>query len=388
MNHADFEQNSSGTLVLSQDGVLAFLPNTLPPALDWSAIARPLARAQAAIGELKGVCRRVGNPYILIRPMQRNEALTSSSMEGTYTSDDDLVIADAGLGANPDDDTREVANFIRALSYCLDKIKDEPILNKHLCESHRILLSGLSPSRGANKLPGEFKRTQNMIGGKTLTTARFIPAPPIETLGSMGSLEKYINRGGDDDSDKLIDMALAHYQFETIHPFADGNGRLGRMLCSLMAVKSGLLELPTLYLSPVIEARKDEYIDAMYAVSARSAWSEWLVFFLSVIEQSCSLTIKTIDRVINLQAEYRKLVQDNIRTGKALTIVDLLFESPVVNVSLVSKTLSVSDQAARKLLARLCEVNILKEHKNIYPRIYLAHGIIAATRPRPFDSQN
>jgi Fic family protein len=384
MKLEDFANSPSGQLVLTQDGAQAFLPNSLPPNLDWSALARPLARAQAAIGQLKGVCRRVANPYILIRPMQRNEALTSSSMEGTHTTDDELVIAEAGFDENPDDDTREVSNFIRALSHCLKRIEDEPILNRHLCEAHHILLSGLSPARGANKLPGEFKRNQNMIGGKTLATARFIPTPPSHTPNCMSNLERFINRDVDKNSDPLIDIALAHYQFETIHPFADGNGRLGRMLSSLMAVKSGLLDLPTLYLSPVIEARKDEYIDAMYAVSARSEWTNWLVYFLSVVEQSCSLTIATVDRVIDLQKNYRDLVQEKINSANALKIIDMLFETPAVSVARVRERLSMSDVGARKLLGRLCDEEILVEYTKVYPRVFLARGIISATLPRPF----
>lgn len=383
MRYDDFRKSPSGILVPTLFDAMAFVPNPLPPKLDLGEIAVPLSWATAAIGELKGACRRLSNPYMLIRPLQRSEALTSSAMEGTFTTDDELLLTDAGIQSKPSDQTREVNNYIRALSKAINDIRDAPITNRHLRDAHMTLLSGMSHHRGANKLPGEFKRDQNMIGGQTLEVARFIPPPPQQTLDCMSALERFINEPDNQNSAPLIDIALAHYQFETIHPFADGNGRVGRMLISLMAVKSGLLEMPALYLSPAIELRKDEYIDLMYAVSARGAWGDWLRFFFDVVCASCRSTIATVDRVIRLQEEYRLNSNRLGNSANALALVDMLFERPVVTARDVSERLHITDQGARKLLSRLCEVQVLTEYKAVYPRAYLAHEIIEATKVRP-----
>jgi Fic family protein len=382
MRYADFETSPAGHLVPTLYNERAFVPNQLPPRLDLGQLTVPLSKAMQAIGELKGACRRLSNPYILIRPLQRSEALTSSAMEGTYTTDDELLLADSGLQTRQSDETREVNNYIRALSAALYAVRDEPITNRRLREAHGTLLSGLSGTRGANKLPGEFKRDQNMIGGLTLQTARFIPPPPQQTLDCMSALERFINEPDNQNSVPLIDIGLAHYQFETIHPFADGNGRVGRMLISLMAVKSGLLDAPTLYLSPVIEGRKDEYIDLMYAVSSKGAWADWLRFFFDVVAESCAITIATIDRLLKLQENYRKTVAETVRSANALALIDMIFEKPLVSVKEVSERLRLTDPGARRILSKFCEMDILYEYTGIYPRAYLAHGIVDATRVR------
>ena len=382
MRHADFETSPAGQLVPTLDGEKAFVPNALPPKLDLGRLAVPLSKAMQAIGELKGACRRLANPFILIRPLQRSEALTSSAMEGTFTTDDELLLADSGLQTSPSDETREVNNYIRALSAALKAVRDEPITNRRLREAHGTLLTGVGGQRGANKLPGKFKCNQNMVGGHNLQTARFIPPPPQQTLDCMSDLERFINEPDTVNGSPLIDIGLAHYQFETIHPFADGNGRVGRMLISLMAVKSGLLDTPTLYLSPVIENRKDEYIDLMYGVSSSGAWESWLKFFFAVVVESCAVTIATVDRLLKLQDEYRAIAAETVRSANAMALIDMLFEVPVVTAREVSERLKLTDPGARKLLSRLCDAGLLHEYQGVYPRAYLAQGIIAATRIR------
>jgi len=382
MLYRDFEQSPSGKLVPTLFNQFAFLPNPLPPQLNLGEIALPLAEAMAAVGELKGACRKLQNPFILIRPMQRREALTSSAMEGTFSTDDELVLAEAGLSRSQSDDTHEIFNYTRALSAALERAQTEPITNRMLRDAHRTLLSHVSRHRGRNKLPGEFKRDQNMIGGATLETARFIPPPPADTANAMSALERYINRDNAQPSEALIDIALVHYQIETIHPFADGNGRVGRMLIALMTVNSGLLQMPALYLSPVIERHKDAYIDAMYAVSARGEWAAWLKFFFNVVTQSCRETIETIDRLLALQSKYRATASSQIRSANVLTIVDMLFDSPVLAPRQIVERLGISDVAARNLLAKLCTLDILEEVADIYPKAYIAWEILHAARPK------
>lgn len=380
MKYSDFDTSPSGHLVSTLYGERAFVPNPLPPKVELGELALQLGEAMAAIGELRGACRRLPNAYILIRPLQRREALTSSAMEGTFSTDDELILAEAGLSKSPSDDTREVNNYMFALSEALSRIKTEPISNRLLRDAHRTLLSRMSKHRGANKLPGEFKQDQNMIGGRTLDTARFIPPPPKIAIDCMSDLERYINREEVTDSQALIDIGLVHYQIETIHPFADGNGRVGRMLMSLMAVKSGLLEVPALYLSPVIERDKDAYIDFLYNVSAHGSWHSWLDYFFEVVTRSCKETVATIDRLIMLQDDYRQIAS-NIRSANALTIIDMLFESPVTNPKRIVDRLGISDVAARNLLKKLCDLGILFEYTGVYPKAFIAFGISEAAKP-------
>lgn len=379
MNYDDFTR-PSGTFAPTLDGIRAFLPAPLPPDLDKGALADAIGDARAALGELRGACRRVQNPMILIRPLQRREALTSSAMEGTYSTDDELVLAESGLEPSPSDETREVANFVRALSGMVERTRAEPITNRLIRDSHRVLLSGLSRHRGAHRHPGDFKKDQNMIGGRDLRNARFIPPPPRETLDAMSALERYINRQPTaGPGQALVDMALVHYQFETIHPFADGNGRVGRMLISLMALHGGLLDMPALYLSPVIEGRKDRYIDLMYGVSARSEWTPWIEFFMSAVCDSAQQTIATLDRLIALEGAYRDRVS-SLKSGNYASVVSMLFENPVVTPKGIATRLELSDMGARKILVKLEELGILREVPRLYPRAYIAEGIMRAAR--------
>lgn len=381
MKAENFTAPESGKLVPTMEGQKAFVPAVLPPKIDLNGIAICMGEAMQAIGELKGACRRLSSPYILIRPMQRQEALTSSAMEGTFTTADNLVLAEAGLEHDTDDSTREVVNYLRALNESLDMLKELPISHRVIKRAHEILLSGLSSARGAQKKPGEYKSDQNWIGGRTIQVARFVPAPPAETQICMDELERYINREDTSFPTPLMDLALVHYQIETIHPFSDGNGRVGRMLISLMAVQSGLLEMPVLYISPTMERDKDSYIDLMFNVSAKGDWTPWLEFFFLKVCEACRETVATIDRLIDLQSEYRQIAGEAVRSSNILAIVDMLFEVPAISVGEVCAKLGLTYAGARKAIARLIELNILIEVPNSYPKTFLAPAIIHAARP-------
>ncbi len=201
----------------------------------------------------------------------------------------------------------------------------------------------------------------------------------------MDALERYLNREDRAFPTPLIDLALAHYQFEAIHPFADGNGRVGRMLISLMAVESGLLEMPALYISPVMERQKDHYIDLMFRVSAENAWADWLNFFFGCTVESCHETIRTIDRVIELQNDYRMRAGAAMRTGSGITLVDKLFEQPAITVADAEQTLGVTYAAARKVIDRLVDAEILEEFAGTYPKVFIARGIVRAASPQQYD---
>lgn len=247
-------------------------------------------------------------------------------------------------------------------------------------------MSGLDPRRGANKRPGEYKTDQNAIGGRTLDDARFIPPPPGESRRCMDELERYINREDRGETPAILDLALVHYQLETIHPFADGNGRVGRMLISVMAVERGLFEMPILYMSPAFEANKDAYIDLMFDVSAPGKWNDWVVFFFKMICESAGETIATIDRLIALQQKYRDDAAAATRSANAVNLVDYLFERAVVSVPEVQKHLGVTYRTARNVIDKLVDVEILREVPGYYPKLFIAFGILRVAQPaRPED---
>ncbi|MEL6798776.1 MAG: Fic family protein [Pseudomonadota bacterium] len=381
VRHADFEDSPAGRLIPTVYNQKAFVPNPLPPKLDLSTVAIELANAMAAVGELKGACRLLANPYILIRPLQRLEAQTSSAMEGTFTTADDLVMAEAGVARSPSAEAIEVNNYSRALSWAVSEMENVPISVRLIEGAHRILLEHVGKSRGQDKQPGEFARDQNMIGGASIETARFVPPPPKETAEAMSHLERYINRDHRNPGAALIDLALVHYQFETIHPFADGNGRVGRMLISLMAISEGLLDMPILYMSPELEKEKDAYIDHMYDVSSKGAWEAYLKMFLRVTVASCRRSITTIDRILDLQKRYHDVARSKSRSNNMNAVVDMLFETPVIQPPDIIKRTGITDAAARNLLRQLTEAGILEESKVFYPTVWLAGELLDVSRP-------
>lgn len=375
MRYEDFAGSPSGRLVPTIENARAFVPNPLPPHLDLGRVTRPLGDAKLALGELRRACRGLSNPYLLISPLQRREALTSSAMEGTHTTANDLVLAEAGIDSrNPE--TVEVSNYITALRFALDEMRSIPISHRLIRETHRILLTDTIYGRGANKRPGDYKQDQNWIGGATVASARFVPPPPVESYAAMDALEAWINRGDPADTDPLVSMALVHYQFEAIHPFADGNGRLGRLLITLMAVSTGLLPLPALYVSPVIERRKTEYIDLMYSVSASGEWEEWVCYFCDVVRESADQTLSTVDRLDALKADYVARIRSRSNSANDLAVLDMLLESPVVRLSQVRDRLSLTAQGARNIVDRLIASEILKELPGFYPKVFYSPAII------------
>ena len=371
--------NPAGTLVATIGGQPAFVPGALPPIIDLAAVAMSMSQAMQAIGELKGACRRLQNPYMLIRPLQRREALTSSAMEGTFTTDDHLLLAEAGLGQETDQSTREVVNYLRALGESLSLLQDLPISHRVIKTAHATLLSGLGPARGAGKRPGEYKREQNWIGGRTLDVARYVPPPPAATQDCMDALERYINREDRSFPTPLMDLALVHYQIEAIHPFADGNGRVGRMLISLMAVHNGLLDMPVLYISPVMERHKDTYIDLIFGVSTDSRWSDWLNFFSKVAE-SCHETVETIDRLLALHETLRAEARAVSRSASITTLVDFMFEQPIISVADAAQKLGVTYAAAGGTIGKLMAIGSLRVVPGSWPRLYYSERIRNAAR--------
>lgn len=381
MDRNGFGKRASGILVPTIGGRKAFIPAPLPPrGLAVDKFLPELSRATQAVGELRGIGRTVANPLLLIRPLQRREAVSSSSMEGTYTTLSDLFLFEAGAAESATrGDNREVLNYVRALEGAIDGLERLPISSRLIRDAHRVLLTGVNKARGASVEAGELKRDQNWIGGSgRIDSARFIPTPPGETPMALDTLMTFVNREDRERASPLIDAALAHYQFETIHPFADGNGRVGRMLITLMLIENGTLPTPLLYMSPWLERHKDRYIDLMYAVSREGAWEDWVAFFLEAVASSAAETIAVVERLQDLQREYRERFQTARRSALLLRIIDLAFERPVMAITDIAEALGVTYGGAANNMNNLVENGVAEEIAGTYPKLLRFPGVLEA----------
>lgn len=379
MDPALFDSWSTGKLVPSVHGGQAFVPDPLPPKLDLSAIFIDYGMAMAGIGALNAKIAQLRNPQLIIGPLQRREALLSSAMEGAYTTSDELALLEAGVEAGARADTREVLNYSIVLTHAVRLMDDLPICHRLIKEVHGKLLAGLPRGRGGNKQPGEYKQNQNWIGGPTPEAARFVPPPPKEAADAMDRLEAFINRDETGEIPPLLEAALVHYQFETIHPFADGNGRVGRILIPLILLSRGLVDTPVFYPSASLEARKNEYIDRMFDVSTRGQWTAWLRFFLKICSETCITSIALIDRLVALQHSYRESAMSRFRSNNVLILIDHLFAAPIVSTPMVKRLLGVTHRAARLTIANLEEIGVLEKVEGpTMPEYFAARAILRA----------
>jgi Fic family protein len=302
-------------------------------------------------------------------------------MEGTVSSVPNLYLLEAGIEATTDvNETREVLNYVRALERAIESLQDLPICSRLVRQAHRDLLADLPKSRGGIVPPGEFKRYQNFIGriGDRIETARFVQCPPAHVDDLMADLDSFINFERSQGLSPLFVAALAHYQFETIHPFPDGNGRVGRLLIPLILMARRRLVQPLLYLSPYIEANKDCYIDRLHEVSTASDWLGWLAFFLEAVCASCNEAIGIIDRLETLNRHYRLTVQQARSSALLTKLVDAVFETPVLTVPKAEQILGITYRAARTNIDKLIEAGLLQEMPIInYPKTFIAGEIIA-----------
>lgn len=385
MNPDQFKDSASGRVLRIGSGEAAyhaFVPNPLPPPLQFdSALLCLLSDADRALGELAGLGRALPNPHLLINPFIRREAVLSSRIEGTQADLADLYAFEAGQltlpgfkPAPPEGDVREVFNYVRALEYGLRRLSTLPVSLRLIREVHARLMEGV---RGEHATPGEFRRTQNWIGapGCTLNDATFVPPPVDEMNAALDALEKYLH--AEDVTPPLVRLGFIHYQFEAIHPFIDGNGRIGRLLISLLLVHWNLLPLPLLYLSAFFEKHRQDYYDLLMAVSTHGAWHEWLAFFLRGVAEQARDAVVRAKRLQDLQMAWRTQYQRARGAGLLLGIVDALFAVPVISPRQIAKELHVSHQAAMQALRRLENDHVLKEatgkQRN---RLYVAPEII------------
>ena len=323
---------------------------------------------------LAGVGETLPNPHLLIRPFLRREAVLSSKIEGTQTSISDLFLFEAS-GARRDrlGDAREVANYVHALEHGLSQLERLPLSVRLANEIHERLLEGV---RGKDKTPGELRTRQVWIGseGTSIEEARFVPPPADYVRDLLTDWEAFLNE--DVQMPPLVQCALMHYQFEAIHPYFDGNGRIGRLLIALFLCAKRVLPTPLLYLSAYFERRRDDYYDHLFAVSQTGRWEEWLRFFLDGVAEQAQDALVRSRRVRQLQDRYRELLQHKRESGNAFRLLDELFANPFLTAPLASHVLSVTSAGARGILERLVEAGVLEEVSGTWPKFYVARELL------------
>ena len=352
----------------------AFVPAPLPPKLDWTPrLIRVLSDADRLIGKLAGEGGRLPNPHILMRPFLQREAVLSSKIEGTQATLGELLAAEAGVAVDRSpDDLREVGNYVVALEHGIVRLKELPLCVRIIRELHEKLMTGV---RGQQATPGRFRKIQNWIGkpGSTLATASFIPPPPDDVETCLAALEKFLHES---DLPPLVTIALAHYQFEAIHPFLDGNGRVGRLLITLFLIERQILPTPLLYLSAFFEAARRDYYDGLRRVSERGEWNEWLEYFLQGVARMSEDALSRAARINSNLIEWQKKVAGD-STNAPLRVVELLAANPFITAKGAAEKLGVAFTTAQRAIERLERLGIVKQSGDAKrDRVYCAKALL------------
>jgi Fic family protein len=361
MDIEKFQNSPTGRLVKTGTGYWAFIPNSLPPVgLDRfsTELIGILSEADRAIGALKSLSKLIPNPNLLVAPYVRKEAVQSSRIEGTQASLSDIFYYEALKEKPQHADVLEVLNYVRAMNYGLSRLKELPLSLRLIKEIHRKLMEGV---RGERLKPGEFRLTQNWIGppGCSLSDADYIPPPVPEMNEALGQWENFLHSG--DSIVPLIKCALMHYQFEAIHPFLDGNGRVGRLLITFYLYERGFLEYPILYLSDFFERYRQEYYDLLLGVSQKGNWDAWLKYFIRGVAEQSKAAEETGHKILDLQKDYRQQLQKESVTAPVFNLLDMLFINPFISLPGVSDHLKITWPTAKASVERLMNMGILKE---------------------------
>lgn len=353
-----FKNSPSGKLIRATGGYRAFVPNPLPPRLDWDDdLVSILSKADIALGTLSGLGETLPNPHLLIYPFIRREAVLSSRIEGTQSSLSDLLLFEA-TRVEKRGDVKEVQNYVRAMEYGLKRLNELPLNLRFIRELHGVLMEGV---RGEHATPGEFRQSQNWIGspGATLDEATFVPPPVPEMQECLNQLEKFLHV--ETRLPPLVEAALVHYQFESIHPFLDGNGRIGRLLVTLLLCQRNVLTKPLLYLSAFFEQHRQEYYEFLLKVSSTGAWWKWIEFFLQAVAEQSADAVTRSRRLQGLLRSYTQIARDKHLPPTAGQLVELILMKPVINARTVQEFLKVTYPAAQKAISSLEEAGILTE---------------------------
>lgn len=353
-----YRKNLTGDLAYN-----SFVPSSLPPNPDIEIddeMISLLTKANVNIATLETISNKIPNNFLFIAMYVRKEALLSSQIEGTQATLEDIL--DPMLDTNTNQDVEDVVNYINAANFAIEMLKKLPLCNRLIRETHRVLMQGV---RGQDKNPGEFRTSQNWIGGygSTLKNAKYIPPCPQDMINAMSDLEKYIN--ADSDTDVLIRASLIHYQFETIHPFLDGNGRVGRLLILLFLMEKKILTIPTLYISYFLKKYRYEYYTRLSDVRLKGNYEQWIKFFLSAVNESALDAIHTIDELSELHNKnLTKIKSLGKFTKNVLRVFEYLETHPIVDVGKTAKALNLSFATVSSSIKRLSDLNILVQTKN------------------------
>jgi len=359
---------------VSQGDYVAFVPAPLPPEIAWTpTLIGALSDADRLIGRLAGEGGRLPNPHILIRPFVRREAVLSSKIEGTQATLGELLAAEAGaVVERSPEDLHEVGNYVVALEHGISRLKKLPVSVRLTRELHEKLMTGV---RGHHASPGRFRTVQNWIGkpGSTIATASYIPPPPGEVLPCLALWEKFLHES---KLPPLVTIALAHYQFEAIHPFVDGNGRVGRLLITLFLIEREILPTPLLYLSAFFEASRRDYYDGLRAISERGAWNNWLENFLLGVARMSEDALWRAARINQLIAQWQRKVAGE-STNNPLRLVELLGTNPFITTKGATETLGIAFTTAQRTIERLERARILEQVGEAKrDRVYCAKALL------------
>lgn len=375
-----FKNSSAGKILKTNKDCWAFIPNKLPPKIKYTKeLVNLVSEANRHIGNLNGIGSLLPNPTLLIIPYVRREAVLSSKIEGTQTSLSELFYYEAARKEEQKKEAKktdvlEVLNYVKAMDYGLRRLKDLPLSLRLLREIHKILMKSV---RGQHMTPGEFRKSQNWIGpaGCSLNEATFVPPPVYEMNQVLSDLEKFIHDRG--NLSGLIQCALVHYQFETIHPFLDGNGRIGRLLITLFLCEREYLTYPLLYLSAFFEKYRSEYYDRLLTVSEMGKWEEWIKFFLRAVVLESKDAIENSGTILNLLDVYRNRIQQKRPSNYTFKLLDEIFKNPYTSIPRAAEKLKTSFHTAKAAIEKLKGAKILIEITDkLRGKIYCAKELL------------
>lgn len=364
MDPENTNTHRAGLYVRQLPGYRAFIPKPLPPNPPIQMegeIQKLLSRADRALGRLDGATEILPNPDLFVAMYVRKEAVLSSQIEGTQASLIDILEfeSDAVVPDNPQD-IAEVVNYIDALNYGLQRLETLPVSLRLIREIHSRLMANV---RGADKHPGEFRSSQNWIGhiGSTIETAKYVPPPVPDMMGALSDLEHFLHE--DNTLPLLIKVGLVHAQFETVHPFLDGNGRMGRLLITFLLCQEGVLQRPLLYLSHFFKQNKQEYYEHLQRVRDEGDWESWLKFFLSGVDTVAQQATHTARNIVHLRERHRTLITEELGSsaGSALRLLEHLYKRPIINVKRAGEVLDRKYPNASRIVMKLQELGILIE---------------------------
>jgi len=373
MNKSDFHAPETGKVITTPKGYLAFIPAPLPPTIKYtSEVVLSLSRADAALSELSGLGKYLPNPHLLTNAYIRREAVLSSRIEGTRAGLSDMWLEefDPKEREIKDPDLHEVNNYVVAMEYGIQRLFELPLSLRLIREIHEKLMKGV---RGDHATPGEFRRSQNWIGpaGSTLSNATYVPPPPEEMKACLANWEGFLQNRN--QFPELIQCCLLHEQFEAIHPFLDGNGRVGRLFITLFLIERGRLTQPLLYLSAYFESHRQEYYAYLQKVKTDGDWNNWILFFLNGVTETAQQAARQANQITALRERYLKELRE---TPKAVALIDPLFQNPYMTIARATQLLNITHPTARQVIKALEDTGVLQEVTGReWGRIYKANEI-------------